>query len=76
VLVRCPAVAEYQVRTTDRSMHVAVIAAAPVDTDRIAGELRRGLVTADVDAIDVTVACVEHLDRDPRTGKLPRFIGS
>jgi phenylacetate-coenzyme A ligase PaaK-like adenylate-forming protein len=74
VLVRCSAVAEYQVRTTDRSMHVAVIATGPVDTDHIATELRRGLATAGVDTIDVIVERVEHLARDPRTGKLVRFV--
>lgn len=74
VLVRCPAVAEYQVRTTENSMHVAMIAAAPVDTDRVADELRRGLATAGVDGIDVTVTRVDQLARDPRTGKLVRFV--
>jgi phenylacetate-coenzyme A ligase PaaK-like adenylate-forming protein len=74
VLVRCPAIEEYQVRATVSSMDVAVIATGPVDTDRIANKLRRGLATAEVDGIDVTVRCVDQLARDARTAKLVRFV--
>lgn len=74
VLVHHAEAQEYQVRTTRRSMHVAVIASGPLDATRLRDELICSLVAAGATGIDVTVEPTDHLARDPRTGKLARFI--
>jgi phenylacetate-coenzyme A ligase PaaK-like adenylate-forming protein len=75
-LLHYSAVVEYQVRTTPNSMHVAVVHSGPLDTDRLAADLRRGLADAGVDGVTVDVAEAGQLPRDPRTGKLVRFVAA
>jgi phenylacetate-CoA ligase len=65
---------EYQVRTSPHSMDVAVITSGPLDIARLTDELACSLAAAGVTSVDVTVAPTDHLTRDPRTGKLRRFI--
>jgi phenylacetate-coenzyme A ligase PaaK-like adenylate-forming protein len=64
---------EYQVCTTPHSMHVGVIASGALDLPRLRQDLVASLAAAGITGIDVTVTVADHLYRDPRTGKLPRF---
>ena len=74
VLVHHAGAAEYQVRTTPNSMHVAITASGPLDVDRIVDELTCSVAAAGATGVTVTVTPTAQLCRDPRTGKLPRFI--
>jgi phenylacetate-CoA ligase len=73
-LVKTPAIAEYQVRQTTKGIDVAAVAAVPVDTGDVRARLERALLDAGLESADVTVRVVERLDRDPRTGKIRRFV--
>jgi phenylacetate-CoA ligase len=74
VLAHHAAVTEYQVRTTPRSMCVAVMASGSLDVTRIADELACSLASAGADGIAVSVTRAAELRRDTLTGKLPRFV--
>ena len=74
VLVHHAAATEYQVRTTPNSMHVAVAASGPLDVARIVDELTCSIAAAGAAGVSVTVTSTAQLCRDPRTGKLPRFV--
>lgn len=72
VLLREPDVREYRVRQTERGVAVEIVGG-----DRVAA-LRAALVEA-LDAAglprpEVTVAVVPGIERDPRSGKLRRFV--
>jgi hypothetical protein len=72
--VKTPAIAEYQVRQTPTGLDVAAIATGPVDTDELRTRLERALVDAGIPDAGVAVGLVDRLDRDPRTGKIRRFV--
>lgn len=75
VLVQRPDVAEYQVRQTRRGVAVTVVPAADaVDEDALASALVTALAGAGLPDPQVAVASAPALDRDPRTGKLRRFV--
>jgi phenylacetate-coenzyme A ligase PaaK-like adenylate-forming protein len=74
VMVKTPAIAEYQVRQTATGIDVAAIAAAPVDTRDVQARLAHALRDAGVVDASATLHVVERLDRDPRTGKIRRFV--
>ena len=72
-LGRRPEVVEYQVRKTPRGVDVAVVASAKPPLDRLAAEIRDGLVTLGLAAPEVTVRRVDTLAR-LASGKLKRFM--
>ncbi len=74
VLTHHAAATEYQVHTTPNSMHVAVAASGPLDIARIVDELTCSVAAAGAAGVTVTVTPTGQLCRDPRTGKLPRFV--
>jgi phenylacetate-CoA ligase len=73
VLVKTPAVSDYQVRQVARGIDVRVLAAGPVDLERLRGELRSALSAAGLPDSEVAVESVPALERHPETGKLRRF---
>jgi phenylacetate-CoA ligase len=73
-LVKSPEVLEYQVRQTPRGADLAVVAAAVVDPARVARDVARSLADAGLPDPEVTVRCVDVIERDARTGKARRFI--
>jgi phenylacetate-CoA ligase len=74
VLVHAPDVLDYQVRQTPRGLAVDVVALRSVDTDVLAARLVAALAAAGLPEARVTVTPVPVLPRDPRTGKLRRFV--
>jgi phenylacetate-CoA ligase len=73
-LVRTPAVLDYQVRQTAGGIDLEVLAPGGVDADHLRGRVVAALADAGVPRPSVTVRAVPALDRDPRTGKLARFV--
>jgi phenylacetate-coenzyme A ligase PaaK-like adenylate-forming protein len=73
-LVQTPAIVEYRVLQTATGIDVAVVAAGALDADDVRARLERGLLDAGLADATVTVRLVEGLDRDPRTGKISRFV--
>jgi phenylacetate-CoA ligase len=73
VLVKTPAVSDYQVRRTARGIDVRVLAAGPLELERVRGELRAALSAAGLSEPEVCVRSVPELERHPETGKLRRF---
>lgn len=73
-LVKSPEVLEYQVRQTPRGADLTVVAAAPVDPARLARTVARSLAEVGLPDPEVTVRCVDAIERDARTGKARRFI--
>ena len=76
VLVKTPAVSDYQVRQAGRGIDVRVLAAAPVDLERLRRELRSALSAAGLPHPEVAVHAVQALERHPETGKLRRFVSA
>ena len=74
VLVKCPQVAEYQVRQTPRGVDVALVCHDTVDTADVRARLRDALAGAGLDAPEVTATEVPALTRAATTGKLRRFV--
>jgi phenylacetate-coenzyme A ligase PaaK-like adenylate-forming protein len=74
VMVKTPTVADYQVRQTAAGIHLAAIAAGAIDADRLRIRLEQALADAGLPDPVVTVAVVDALDRDARTGKIRRFL--
>jgi phenylacetate-CoA ligase len=73
-LVRTPDVLDYQVRQTPDGIDVDVLPAGELDGKDLRLRLEEALETAGLDQPSVAVQAVDVLDRDPRTGKLARFI--
>jgi phenylacetate-coenzyme A ligase PaaK-like adenylate-forming protein len=73
-LVRTPEVLDYQVRQTPDGIDVDVLPAGELDGEDLRLRLEEALETAGLDQPSVAVQAVDVLDRDPRTGKLARFI--
>jgi phenylacetate-CoA ligase len=74
VMVRTPAVLEYQVRQTSRGIDVAVVAGQPTDHAALAAALARSLRTAGLPDPQVNIQQVADIVRHPETGKARRFI--
>lgn len=74
LLVRAPAVREFQVRQTERGADIAAVAGAGFDTAATAAAVTESLRRAGLPAPQVTVRRVETLDRDRLTGKARRFV--
>src|SRR5262249_56295798 len=51
-----------------------VLAVVHVDSARLAGRLAKALAKAGLHPPAITVRIVDHLERDPETGKLRRFV--
>ena len=73
-LVASPAVREYQVRQTQRGIDVACAAYAPINEVVLAARLEQDLCRAGVAEPRVSVSVVDAIPRDPKTGKVRRFI--
>jgi phenylacetate-coenzyme A ligase PaaK-like adenylate-forming protein len=73
-LLHCPAVVDYQVRQIADGIAVSVLAPGGVDASSLTDELRGALARAGLPEAAVTVQPVAELPRDPRTGKLRRFV--
>jgi phenylacetate-CoA ligase len=74
VMVRAPAVLEYQARQTGGGIDVAVVASGPLDHAAVAAALARSLRTAGLPAPQVHVHQVADIARHAETGKARRFI--
>ena len=74
VLVKVPAIVEYQVRQTRTGVVVNAVTESAVDRDGVAGRLARALAAAGLVDPQVSVDVIPALPRDPRTGKLRRFV--
>jgi len=74
VLVRSPDISDYRVRQTPRGIDVEALAWGPVGSDRLAGHLVEALAGAGLQDPVVTVRIVTHLEPNPETGKLRRFL--
>jgi phenylacetate-CoA ligase len=73
-LLRTAAVQEYQVRQTARGADIAVVARAGLDSTALAAAAEDDLRQAGVTAPRITIRRVEAIHRDPRTGKVRRFL--
>jgi len=74
VLVRTPEILDYRVRQTPDGIDLEALAVVSVDTDSLANRLIEALGTAGLHHPSVTVRIVDHLQRNPETGKLRRFM--
>jgi phenylacetate-CoA ligase len=80
VLVTSPEIAGYQVSQTQRGIHLDVVAAGPagvgdpVPAEAVAQRLRDALTLVGFAEPEVCVRVVSHLDRQPDSGKLSRFV--
>jgi phenylacetate-CoA ligase len=74
VMVRTPAAVEYQVRQTDRGLHISVVSSAELDRAELALQLEQSLRTAGLTHPQVRVQEVAAITRHPETGKARRFI--
>jgi phenylacetate-CoA ligase len=74
VLLRTPAVREFQVRQTASGADVAAVIDGTPALAALAAEVRDSLRQAGLTAPAVTIRPVAALDRDPLTGKARRFI--
>ena len=73
VMVKTPAVSDYQVRQSIGGIDVDAVAVAPVDPSYLRDRLARALTDAGLAAPVVSVRMVDGLERDPHTGKIRRF---
>ena len=74
VLVHAPEVVDYRVQQTPRGIAVAVLAPHGTDPAALRAGLAAALAGAGVDFPEVSVEVVTELPRDPRSGKLRRFV--
>ena len=74
MLLRSPAVREFQVRQTGSGADVAAVIDGAPDLAALAADVRDSLRQAGLTAPAVTIRPVAALDRDPLTGKARRFI--
>jgi len=73
-LVAAAAVREYQVRQTERGIDIACALYAEIDEAALAARLEQGLCQAGVAEPRVSVSVIDAIPRDPKTGKVRRFI--
>jgi phenylacetate-coenzyme A ligase PaaK-like adenylate-forming protein len=74
VLVKQPAVTDYQVRQTEHGLVLGVLAVAAVDLDALRTTLRAALADAGLPDAEVEVRRVDALERHRETGKVRRFL--
>jgi len=74
VMVRTPAVLEYQVRQTSHGIDVAVVADGPLDRAALTAALGQSLRTGGLPDPRVNIQHVTDITRHPETGKARRFI--
>lgn len=74
VLVKQPAVTDYQVRQTERGLELRCLATGAMDAAQLRTELRAALADAGLCDPDVSVRRVDALERHPETGKVRRFV--
>ena len=74
VMVKTPAVAEYQVRQTDRGVDIAVVADGPIDQVALVAAIEASLREAGLVNPTATVRVVAALERHPQSGKVQRFV--
>ena len=74
VMATTPAVSEYQVRQTERGIHLDTVATSTVDDAALASALEQSLRRAGLVDPVVSVGLVDRIERHPDTGKAPRFI--
>jgi phenylacetate-CoA ligase len=73
-LVRTPEVLDYQVRQTAAGIEVEVLRSGALDVADLRARLTAALEAAGLARPSVDVRAVADLRRDPRTGKLARFV--
>jgi phenylacetate-coenzyme A ligase PaaK-like adenylate-forming protein len=76
VLVKTPAVSDYQVRQTARGIEVTAQAEAALETEPLRLALISSLASAGLRDAEVEVLAVPVLERHEDTGKLRRFIAA
>ena len=74
VLVKMAAVTEYQVRQTARGAEITAVADGEFDRAAVIAAVQASLRRAGVSEPLVTLHVVGSIDRDPKTGKIRRFI--
>jgi phenylacetate-CoA ligase len=74
VLVKTPAVLDYQLRQTARGIDADLVATGSLDLDDIVDRLTSALAHAGLQQPEVTARTVTTLARHPKTGKLQRFV--
>ena len=74
VLLRAPAVREFQVRQTERGADIAVVIDGDFDQAEAAAAVEQSLRQAGLARPQAGIRRVGTLDRDPLTGKARRFI--
>lgn len=74
VLVKQPAVTDYQVRQTENGLELRCLTAGALDGDALRTRLREALAVAGLRDAAVSVRCVDALERHPETGKVRRFL--
>ncbi|MGY1810780.1 hypothetical protein ACI8AF_25720 [Blastococcus sp. SYSU D00669] len=74
VLVRTAEVVQYQVHQTPGGVDVDVVVAGPLDAGGLTARLAAALRDAGLPEPAVGVRTVEGIARDPRTGKVARFV--
>jgi phenylacetate-CoA ligase len=74
VLLRDPAVREFQVRQTERGADIAAVTDGAFDSGAVAAEIEDSLRQAGLISPHVGIGRAGTLDRDPLTGKARRFI--
>ena len=75
-LLRAGQVREYQVRQTARGADITVVADAGLDDAALEAAVEQSLRQAGVTQPQVTISRAEAIARDPRTGKVRRFVPS
>jgi phenylacetate-CoA ligase len=73
-LSRHAGVVEYQVRQTPVGARITIRCGAPVDLDRLRGEIAEGLGRSGLPGPVVEVIAAERLERDAGPAKLKRFV--
>jgi phenylacetate-CoA ligase len=74
ILARESAVLEYQVRQTGSGIDVACVTGGPLATAALAARLEHALRQAGLTAPQAGIRLAGAIPRDPRTGKVSRFI--
>jgi hypothetical protein len=75
-LLRAPQVREFQVRQTPCGADITVVADAGLDDAGLAAAVELSLRQAGVTGPHVTISHAEAIVRDPRTGKIRRFVAA
>jgi phenylacetate-coenzyme A ligase PaaK-like adenylate-forming protein len=74
VLVKSREIVDYRVRQTPHGIDVDAVPVGNVDVEGLRGRLVAALAGAGLGDPEVSVRIVDHLERDPKTGKLRRFV--